>query len=420
MTCNLIGRSADDAAGIDVWDTGVLSSGNASTDGRGQHVRRLARRHHRCRQPHRRRLRRGRPGGQRVRHRHLDRVGELDARRPLCPTHRSADGSWSPRTGTPSTCRWRPRRTTLTDLTAGAAQTAPGTCGQRRGCRWHRDGRLHHRSVAHRAGRGQRDRRVQPSVQGLQLGWNPADGATSYDVIVGGVLTSVTTPSMVVTGLTPNTPYLVTVSGHNDQGAGAAGVAMAVTSPAQDTTTHLTFSASGTTVTYHGERHLHGDGQAGTSPWPARTSACSATCPVTCGLPSRTLATSAQGVAALTLTDSATAYYRVLTVDQPGCRQRVDQGQRALRRHRPTLGLDREAERSASPSPARSHRSSAVLGSCPAQGRRQVGRWLTHTFVSSKSHYSANVKLTSRGDLAIRVLVAPRSDYSPGSAPPTR
>ncbi len=412
VTCNLIGRGPDDAAGIDVWDTGLLSSGNASTDVEGNTF-----------------------AGWRddtsgvANHTGGDCAAAAPAVSVSGIGTSTASVSWTPAAALPyaPVSGWQlvtpdghtldlPAATTsyaLTGLTAGAAQTVQvravnaagvggtGTAGFTTAALPTVPGAVSGIAVSNL------------SDKGFNLAWTPAAGATSYEVNVGGVVSSVTTPSMVVTGLTPNTPYLVTVTGHNAQGNGAAGVAMAVTSPVQDTTTHLTFAASATTVTYHGKVTFKATVKRGTSALAGAHVTLQRYLPTHVWAAVATMTTSAQGVAAVTLTDSATAYYRVLTATSPAV----------------TSGAIKVNVRSAvtdklSASSAKRNAVIAVTGSVSPKLtgarvmiQRKVGaKWvgLTHTFVSSKSKYSANVKLTSAGTWQIRVLVAPRSGYLTG------
>ena len=348
VTCNLIGRTAEDAAGIDVWDTGLLSSGNTAVDVEGNSFAGW----------------RDNTSGV------LNHSGGACA--PAAPAvsvsgihTTTASVSWTPAADLPyaPVSGWEvvtpdghvidlpssSRSFDLTGLPAGTAQTV-----QVRALNAAGSGPRATASFTTSEGLSPVAPLPAPGVvtgialsdlgyNGFDLTWAPVDGATSYEVNVGGVVRSVTSPSIAVTGLTSSTPYLVTISGHNAQGNGPAGVVMAVTSAAPDSTTHLTFSASGTTVTYQGKVTFKATVTSGTLPLAGtnvtlqRQLAGHAWTNVT------TMTTNAYGVAATTLRDTATAYYRAVTSTSPAVTRRFGQGERPTGRCGAPLDVTRAA-----------------------------------------------------------------------------
>lgn len=71
---------------------------------------------------------------------------------------------------------------------------------------------------------------------GFRLRWDPAAGATSYAVRVGGRSVSATNTSVTLTGLRPNVPYLVSVTPRNTAGSGPRAAIVAQTLPGKPTT----------------------------------------------------------------------------------------------------------------------------------------------------------------------------------------
>ena len=301
VTCNLIGRSAEDAAGIDVWDTGLLSSGNAAVDVEGNTFAGWRDDTAGVVNHTRRRLRSGGSRGQRVRHPHLERIGQLDAchRAALRPglglgagdagraRHRPARRP--PRPSPSPACRpAQPRRCRFVRSTprVSGARARPASPRRPTSVRspWPR--RSWCPPLAAGAVSGIAVSNL--SDNGFNLTWNPANGATSYEVTVGGVVRSVSDPSIVVTGLTPSTPYLVTSAAHNAQGNGTAGVALAVTSPAAGHHDPPDVLGQRHDRDLPRQGHVQGDRQArDVAPGRRHESPCSATCPPTGGRPSR-------------------------------------------------------------------------------------------------------------------------------------
>ncbi|BEP11960.1 hypothetical protein acdb102_02710 [Acidothermaceae bacterium B102] len=419
VTCNLIGRSAEDPAGLDVWDTGIISSGNAAADVEGNTFAGW----------------RDNTAGV------VNHTGGACA--PAAPAvsvsgiHTStASVSWTPATPLPyaPVSGWEivtpdghaidlppsGRSFDLIGLAAGAAQTVQVRAINAAGA-----GALATANFTTSADFSTATLPAPGAVSaiavsnlsdtGFHLTWTPADGATSYEVNVDGVLESVTSPSIVVTGLTPSTPYLVTIIGRNAQGNGAAGVVLAVTSPAPDTTTRLTFSASGTTVAYHGKVTFKAAVTSGASPLAGTRVTLQRQVPNHAWATVATLTTNANGVAAATLRAAATASYRVVTATNPavtGGSVKVNvrtvvsahlSASRALRNARITV--------TGAVSPT-------LSGARVVVERKMGAKWITvsHAIVSSKSRYGASVQLTTPGTWKIRVRVAAFHGFLTGVA----
>ena len=418
VTCNLIGRTADDAAGIDVWDTGLLSSGNAAADVEGNTFTGW----------------RDNTAGV------LNHSGGGCA--PAAPAvsvsgihPTTATISWTPATDLPyaPVSGWQvvtpdghaidlpagSRSFDLTGLPAGAAQTV-----QVRAVNASGSGALGTSSFTTSAdfstvalpGPGAVSGIAVSGLSGtgFQLTWTPADGATSYEVDVNGVVSSTTSPSTVVTGLNPGTPYLVTISGRNAQGNGAVGVVLAVTSPAADTTTHLTFSASGTTVTYQGKVTFKATVMSGSSPLAGTHITLQRQLPSHPWVSVMALTTNAQGVAAATVRASATAYFRLVADTSPaaaGGSIKVNVTT-AVSDHLSASRVRRNASITVTGSVSPKLSGAKVVVEVPKVGTR----WITvgHAVVSAKSRYTARVRLNAAGTWQLRVRVAARNGYLAG------
>jgi hypothetical protein len=422
VTCNLIGRSAEDPAGFDVWDTGLLSTGNASVDVEGNTFT-----------------------GWRD-----DAAGVVNHTgggcAPAAPAVSASDVhtssasiSWTPGTELPyaPVSGWEvvtpdghaidlpptARSFDLTGVPAGSAQTAQVRAINAAGAGpWGTVGFTTPADFG-TAATDVADAPAPAAVTGIAvsdlsdsgfvLTWNPADGATSYEVTVGGVASSVSSPSTVVTGLIPNTPYLVTISGHNAQGYGTPGVVLAMTSPSSNTTTHVTFSASGTTVTYHGKVTLKATVKRGASPLAGSRITLQRHLPQHGWMTVATMTTNANGVASKTLKASATAYYRAITATSPAISSgSIKVNVRSAVRYRLSASRVTRSSRITITGWA-----SPKLAGARVVVQRKVGStWveLTRTVVSSKSRYTASVQLTAPGKWQLRVLVAARHGYLSG------
>ena len=416
VTCNLIGRSAEDAAGIDVWDTGLIASGNTSAYVEGNTF----------------------AGWRDSTAGVLNHTGGACA--PAAPAvsvsgvHTpTATVSWTPAAALPyaPVSGWQlvtpdghtidlpPSSTsfTLTGLPAGAAQTV-----QVRGINAAGAGANGTASFTTPGTFSTADLPAPDAVSGIavsdlsdngfSLSWNPAGGATSYEVTVGGVLRSVTSPSAVLTGLTPSTPYLVTISGRNAQGVGAAGVVLSVTSAAPDTTSHLTFSATGTTVIYHGKVTFKATVRYGALPLAGMRVTLQSHLPSHAWVTVTTLTTNSLGVAVKTLRASATAYYRVVAQAVAGGSIKVNV-RSSVSVHLSAARVTRNARITVTGTV------SPMVSGAQVVVERQLGaRWvtLTRTVVSSKNRYTAGVLLTAPGTWKIRVRVAALHGYLGGTA----
>ena len=428
VTCNLIGRSAEDAAGIDVWDTGLLSSGNAAVDVEGNTF-----------------------AGWRD-----DTAGVVNHTGGACAAAApavsvsdihtsSASVSWTPATALPyaPVSGWQvvtpdghtidlpasSRSFDLTGLPAGAAQTVQVLCDQRRrgGCQGH--GQLHHTGRLRYGARGLGGRGCAGRVgagavtgiavsdlsdNGFTLTWNPANGATSYEVNVGGVVRSVSEPLDRRDRADPEHA----VPGHG-QRAQCPGQRNCGRRPCRDESRAGHHDPPDVLGQRHNrdlprQGHVQGDRQA-RDVAPGRLASDPAASPAQPRVDDRRDPDHQRdtGWRRRPSRRSATAYYRVVTSTSPA----VTGGSIKVNvRSAVSYRLSATHATRSSRITVTGSASPQVAGARVVVQRKVGNKWitLTHTVVSKKNRYTASVLLTAAGSWQIRVLVAARHGYLTG------